>query len=147
MRLGDYVTDYRGAEALFRTPTQRTWFGLFLVSLLLLPFIAGQYLTFLACLVAIHVIAATGLNITTGFTGLISIGHAVFLGVGAYTVAVLAGLGMPFWLSLPAGAGLAAGVGLGPWAFRAYGSRGSIWPSPRPRPNSSSASCSANGRA
>ena len=112
MRLGDYVTDYRGAEALFRTPTQRTWFGLFLVSLLLLPFIAGQYLTFLACLVAIHVIAATGLNITTGFTGLISIGHAVFLGVGAYTVAVLAGLGTPFWLSLPAGAGLAAGVGL-----------------------------------
>jgi branched-chain amino acid transport system permease protein len=112
MRLGDYVTDYRGAEALFRTPTQRTWFSLFLVSLLLLPFIAGQYLTFLACLVAIHVIAATGLNITTGFTGLISIGHAVFLGVGAYTVAVLAGLGTPFWLSLPAGAGLAAGVGL-----------------------------------
>ena len=112
MRLGDYVTDYRSAEALFRTPTQRTWFGLFLVSLLLLPFIAGQYLTFLACLVAIHVIAATGLNITTGFTGLISIGHAVFLGVGAYTVAVLAGLGTPFWLSLPAGAGLAAGIGL-----------------------------------
>ena len=32
MRLGDYVMDYRSAEALFRTPTQRTWFGLFLVS-------------------------------------------------------------------------------------------------------------------
>ncbi len=108
MRLGDYVMDYRSAEALFRTPTQRTWLGLFLVSLLLLPFIAGQYLTFLACLVAIHVIAATGLNITTGFTGLISIGHAV----GAYTVAVLANLGTPFWLSLPAGAGLAALIGL-----------------------------------
>lgn len=112
MRLGDYVMDYPSAEALFRTPTQRTWLGLFLVSLLLLPFIAGQYLTFLACLVAIHVIAATGLNITTGFTGLISIGHAVFVGVGAYTVAVLANLGTPFWLSLPAGAGLAALIGL-----------------------------------
>ena len=36
----------------------------------------------------------------------------MFLGVGAYTVAVLAGLGTPFWLSLPAGAGLAAGIGL-----------------------------------
>ena len=59
MRLGDYVTDYRSAEALFRTPTLRMWFGLFLVSLLLLPFIAGPDLTCLACLVAIHVIAAT----------------------------------------------------------------------------------------
>ena len=39
----------------------------------------------------IAIIAATGLNILTGFTGQISLGNAAFLAVGAYSTAVLAG--------------------------------------------------------
>ncbi len=112
MRLGDYVTDYGGAEAVLRTPVQRLWFAAFLLGLVALPWVGGQYITFLACLVGIHIIATAGLNITTGFTGLISIGHAVLLGVGAYTVAWMANNGVPFWLAIPAGALLAGAVGI-----------------------------------
>src|SRR5690606_11001330 len=41
------------------------------------------------CLVAINVASATGLNILTGYTGLVSVGQAAFMGLGAYTVAVM----------------------------------------------------------
>ena len=47
-----------------------------------------------------------------GFTGLISLGHAAFLGVGAYTEALAAGAGMPFLVSLPCAALLSAAVGM-----------------------------------
>jgi branched-chain amino acid transport system permease protein len=47
-----------------------------------------------------------------GYTGLVSIGHAAFLGVGAYTEACLAGRGWPFPLALAAAAGLSATAGV-----------------------------------
>lgn len=112
MRLGDFATGYRQAEALFRTPVQRLWFAAFLLGLVVLPLVSGQYVVFLGCLVGIHIIATTGLNVTTGFTGLISIGHAVLLGVGAYTVAYMANNGVPFFLAIPAGALLAGAIGI-----------------------------------
>ena len=46
----------------------------------------SDYVLAMACIVGIHVIATLGLNITTGNAGLISLGHAAFLGVGCYTV-------------------------------------------------------------
>src|SRR5690606_33805099 len=53
---------------------------------------------------------AVGLNMLTGTTGLISLGQAGFLAVGAYANGILlADYGMPVWISLPAG-GLAAGL-------------------------------------
>ncbi len=55
----------------------------------------------------------SGLNILIGFTGQISIGHAAFLAVGAYTTAVLeAKLGLPFYLAIPAAALVTAVFGL-----------------------------------
>ncbi|MCL4247052.1 MAG: branched-chain amino acid ABC transporter permease [Anaerolineae bacterium] len=60
--------------------------------------------------IAIFVIAVQGLNILTGYTGQISLGHAAFMAVGAYTGAVLAReLGMTFWIALPIAA-LVTGV-------------------------------------
>ena len=50
---------------------------------------ASDYWLYLACLVAINIASATGLNILTGYTGLVSLGQAAFMGLGAYTVAVL----------------------------------------------------------
>lgn len=63
--------------------------------------------------IAIFAIAVQGLNLLIGYTGQISLGHAAFMAVGAYTGAVLAReLAMPFWLAVPI-AGLATGfVGL-----------------------------------
>jgi branched-chain amino acid transport system permease protein len=50
--------------------------------------------------VLIYGIVGLGLMLLAGFTGLFSIGHAAFLGVGAYTQAVLANAGVPFPLAL-----------------------------------------------
>ncbi|MBC7257495.1 MAG: branched-chain amino acid ABC transporter permease, partial [Chloroflexi bacterium] len=50
----------------------------------------------------VHVILALGLNILTGFTGQISIGHAGFMAIGAYASAILTGrLGVPFVAAMP----------------------------------------------
>lgn len=60
-------------------------------------------------LICINVILALGLNLITGFCGQISLGHAAFFGVGAYTTALLAKAGGAAWLTLPA-AVVAAGL-------------------------------------
>lgn len=63
--------------------------------------------------IAILVIAVQGLNILTGYTGLVSLGHAAFLAVGAYSAAFLARqLGMSFWVALPLSALFTGLVGL-----------------------------------
>ena len=62
--------------------------------------------------VLIYAIVGLGLMLLAGFTGQFSIGHAAFLGVGAYTQAVLTGMGWPFALSLACAAGLSAAVGV-----------------------------------
>jgi branched-chain amino acid transport system permease protein len=56
---------------------------------LLLPHFSGTYILYLASLAGVYTIVAIGLNLLFGFTGLISIGHAAFLGTGAYTTAIL----------------------------------------------------------
>ncbi|MDB5998802.1 MAG: branched-chain amino acid transporter permease, partial [Rhizobacter sp.] len=87
------------------------------------PWIVGSYWTSQVTFVLIYAIAGLGLMVLSGYTGLLSIGHAAFLGVGAYTQAVLAGLGWPFPLALAAAAGIsaAAGVVVGLPALRVKG--------------------------
>ena len=58
----------------------------------------GIYLLTLWC---IYVIAGMGLNLTVGYAGQMSIGHAAFLGIGAYTAAILMKMGFSFWFVLP----------------------------------------------
>ena len=63
-------------------------------------------------LVLIAIVGALGLNILVGYTGQISVGHAAFMSVGAYTAANLAvRLDLPFWITLPAGGLMAALIG------------------------------------
>jgi branched-chain amino acid transport system permease protein len=68
------------------------------------PFIGNDYLTYMATLILINVIAVVGLNITVGYAGLLSLGHAAFLGVGAYTAALLLIAGVPLPLTIAAAA-------------------------------------------
>lgn len=69
-----------------------------------------MYLYTVATLVGIYCILTLGLNTITGIAGQISLGHAAFLGVGAYTAAILTvNYGWDFWLALVA-ACLTAGV-------------------------------------
>ena len=65
----------------------------------------------IGALVFIFALAVAGLNLLMGFAGQVSLGHAGFLGIGAYSVAIgPTHLGMPSWLCLFAGAGLSAAV-------------------------------------
>jgi branched-chain amino acid transport system permease protein len=72
----------------------------------------GIYEVSLATVVGINIILAVGLNMISGFCGQISLGHAAFYGIGAYTVGLLAKAGAPLPLTLPAGLILAGAAGV-----------------------------------
>jgi len=101
------VFNYRQDERIFRTRFKRVWFVALLV-LAALTLIgstfgigANEYHYFILNLILVNLIAAIGLNLLTGFTGLLSLGHAAFMGVGAYTSALLVTkVGCPFVLSI-----------------------------------------------
>lgn len=113
MRIGDAKQTYLADEAIWTSSTQKIWFALLLAALLAFPFMASSYFLYLGCLVGIAIISTTGLNILTGYTGLISLGQAGFMGVGAYTVAWLSiNTGLPFPITLLAAGLLAAAVGI-----------------------------------
>ena len=69
----------------------------------------GIYEISLATVVGINIILALGLNMISGFCGQISLGHAAFYGVGAYTCALLAKAGTPLPVAISAGM-IAAGI-------------------------------------
>lgn len=111
MRIGDYRISYAHDESIWTTQVQYVWLGILAALLVVLPAWANGYIISLACMVGIHIIAATGLNLMTGFTGLISLGHAAIMGVGCYTAAWLAQRGVPVGLTLPAAGLMAALLG------------------------------------
>ena len=83
------------------------WSGLVLLALIALPYVANSFgeafYIALATRILIFALAATSLNLILGFGGMVSFGHAAFLGVGAYTVAVLAQIGVvEAWVAWPA---------------------------------------------
>src|ERR1700741_3884441 len=74
-----------------------------LVVACVLPFLVSNYRTFQLTLVLVYAIALLGLNILTGYSGQISLGHGAFYALGAYCAAVLMDkAGMPYWATLPA---------------------------------------------
>lgn len=111
MRIGTARTSYQHDESLFDSRTQYLWLAILACALLGFPFLVDEYWLYLACLVAINIASTTGLNILTGYTGLVSLGQAAFMGIGAYTVAALEQkLGSPVVFNLLA-AGLVAMLG------------------------------------
>lgn len=87
---------------------------LFLAVIGCVPVIFGEnaYHMYVATLSCIYIITIMGLNLTVGYTGQISLGHAAFMGLGAYTVALMTLNGHSFWLALPLGALIAFVAGL-----------------------------------
>src|SRR5262250_1734726 len=76
----------------------------------LLPLLfPSAYYYRVAALVFIFALAAVGLNLLMGFAGQVSLGHAGFMGIGGYAVAIgPTHLSLPSWLSFVGGAGLSA---------------------------------------
>jgi branched-chain amino acid transport system permease protein len=70
------------------------------------------YIASLLSVIGINMILTLSLNIITGFCGQVSLGHAAFYGIGAYTAAYLSKLGVPLLLTLPAGAAMAGLIGV-----------------------------------
>lgn len=98
---------------LLQTIWVRFWLGLFLVGLAIAPFVTDPYVVYLINLSCIATVAALGLNILTGFTGQISLGHAAFFAIGSYTTAIFANhFQMQFWFCLPLSGLVAAATGL-----------------------------------
>ncbi|MEX0796185.1 MAG: branched-chain amino acid ABC transporter permease [Acidimicrobiia bacterium] len=144
-------TSYEADQAMVNTTTKRVALFLFVAFLVAIPlfregsigggdnptgslpgpsFLAeGDWLRLLAT-VLIFAIGGLGLNILTGLAGQVSLGHAFFMGLGAYVAAVfgmpgggLWGLGLPIWIWLPLAGLIPALVGVlvAPTAVRVRG--------------------------
>jgi len=112
MSLPSGTRNYSYAQdmAILRTKTHWALFIIFLALLFAAPLYLGNYWLGVANLIGITLIAATGLNILVGYCGQLSIGHAGFIAVGAYTAAILTNrLELPFLVGLIC-AGFTAGL-------------------------------------
>ena len=106
-----FKTDYDQDIRLFKHGGYAWSYGTLLVVVLLAPLLVGAYLQSQLVFVFIYAIIGVGLLILTGFTGQVSLGHAAFLAIGAYTTAYLQRLGVPFLVYLPLSALIAGAVG------------------------------------
>lgn len=95
------TTHYGQDVNLFRHNGQRFWYALLAVSVVVAPWFLSTFYVGELVLVFIWAIAGIGLMLLVGYTGLVSLGHAAFLAIGAYCHTVLLGYGVPFALSAP----------------------------------------------
>ncbi len=113
----DIKRSYYEDIELFRSKTILFWSLFFLVFLIFLPWIVAKthvlgLSVYLLNLIIIHAIVAIGLNILVGYTGQISLGHAGFFAIGAFTTVMFVGkLGIPLIFALPMGAFISAAFG------------------------------------
>ncbi len=112
MPAGIFHESYRYDERIFQTWFVKAWLIVFLIACALFPLVGSKYMISIMTEVGIAIIACHGLNILTGFTGQISLGHAAFVGVGAYTCSILIQHGVPFIIALPMAGVMAALVGM-----------------------------------
>jgi branched-chain amino acid transport system permease protein len=112
LRCGDFRTSYAEDMAIFDSALARGAVAAFVVFLATVPIFATGYWLDVANRIGIAVIAATGLNVLTGFTGQISLGNAAFLAVGAYSTAALTARGVPFLIAVPSSGLISAIVGM-----------------------------------
>jgi branched-chain amino acid transport system permease protein len=113
MPAGLFHETYQNDERILQTWFVRGWLFLFLAACIVFPLFASKYMVSTLIEVGIAIIACHGLNLLTGFTGQISLGHAAFMGVGAYACSILIGqAGFPFLLALPIAGAVAALVGM-----------------------------------
>jgi len=107
---GVFAQNYAQDMGSLRTKTQWLMLLAFLVFLVACPLFFSDRVLTIMTIIGITIVSVQGLNILTGYCGQISIGHAGFMAVGAYTSGILtAKAGLPFWVALPCAA-LAAGL-------------------------------------
>ena len=127
----ELYTAYEQDTRLFNTPGKRAGVWALTILALLAPFVFRDNILLILATACVASIGAIGLNLVTGYAGQVSLGHAFFLGIGAFTAAVLSGdpagrtvgLGMQMIVWLPAAglAAAAAGLLVAPLAARLRG--------------------------
>jgi branched-chain amino acid transport system permease protein len=107
-----FKTSYAQDLGMFGDPVQRNWYGALLVALLVLPRVVPDYVGDIS-LVFIYGLCGLSLMVLAGYTGLVSLGHAAFLGIGAYAHVYFAhDLGLPWIVSVALAAAVTAAAGV-----------------------------------
>lgn len=115
---------YEDELRLFRSRPSRVALAALVAAYLLLPYYVTDFWLSVLVYAGIAAVGAIGLNLLTGYTGQVSLGHAAFLGCGAYTTGYLGtdlGLPLPVWLAGAAIVGGLLGGAIGPLALRLRG--------------------------
>ena len=107
-----FKTDYAQDIRLAKHGGQVFWYSLLMVALIASPWLLPEYWLAQLTFVLIYSVVGLGLMLLSGFTGQFSLGHAAFLGVGAYTQAALTHWGVPAPFALVAAGLIAAAVGV-----------------------------------
>jgi branched-chain amino acid transport system permease protein len=118
------ILDYAEDLALWRTGWAKVGLAAGLAAIAAGPFVLDGFWLLVLAYAGVAAIGAIGLNILTGYTGEVSLGHAFFLAAGAYTASVVGQqmeLPLPVWLSAAMLIGLVLGALVGPFALRFRG--------------------------
>lgn len=107
-----FKTDYNQDIRLAKHSGHTFWYSLLGLFLVVAPWALPEYWLAQLTFVLIYAVVGLGLMLLAGFTGLFSLGHAAFLGVGAYTQAIMVNAGIPFPLALACAGLLSAAVGM-----------------------------------
>jgi len=84
-----------------------------LIGLAIIPAVVDPFYTRLASRVLVYGLCALSLDLILGYGGMVSLGHAAYLGLGAYTVGILSAQGIQSaWIAWPAAAGISAAAAL-----------------------------------
>lgn len=118
------TTRYAQELSLFRTGWAKAGLVAMIAAYVAAPFVVGGFWLTVLCYAGVAAIGAIGLNLLTGYTGQISLGHAAFIGAGAYACGYLGNeleLPLPVWLLGAAVVGGLLGAVVGPFALRLRG--------------------------
>ncbi len=111
-RSGYFKISYSHDMVLFDTPWRLLFLALLVIAAVLFPAVASRHWIFTGNLLFIAIMGALALNLLTGYAGQISLGHAAFMAVGAFTSHWLASHGLPFVFVLPAAMAIGAVLGI-----------------------------------
>jgi branched-chain amino acid transport system permease protein len=113
MQCGDFKTSYATDMTIFDARSTRVMVFLFICLVFSVPLYSSSYVLDVGNRIGIAIIGAIGLNILTGFTGLISLGNAAFMAIGAFSAGYLGiRFGLPFYLCIPLAGLMTAVLGM-----------------------------------
>jgi branched-chain amino acid transport system permease protein len=107
-----FKTSYNQDIRLFRDKIDAAWYGLLAIVVVALPFLMDDYYVGESTWVFIYGICGVSLMVLVGYTGLVSLGHAAFLGIGAYAHAFFIMHGAPWIVAMVLAVAITTACGL-----------------------------------